>query len=241
MKLITLNTWGGRVQEPFIEFIKKNKDIDIFCLQEVSENAEEIMSAEYPKLIFNQFTDLHTLLPDHQGFFRPHLRGVYGLAIFIKKGIPLLEEGEVFIHHSDSQSISDGHHQRNLQWIKFKLEGEVYTVINVHGLWNGMGKNDTPERIAQSNMIREFMDKAEGRKILCGDLNLNPDTESVKLLERGMRNLVKDYGVTSTRTSFYEKPGKFADYIFTSTDIEVKDFKVLPDEVSDHAALFLEI
>jgi hypothetical protein len=48
-----------------------------------------------------------------------------------------------------------------------------------------------------------------------------------------MINLVKDYNVTSTRSSHYPKEEKFADYIFVSKDIEVKDFKVLPDEVND--------
>jgi endonuclease/exonuclease/phosphatase family metal-dependent hydrolase len=59
--------------------------------------------------------------------------------------------------------------------------------------------------------------------------------------ELGMRNLITEYGVTSTRTSLYTKTEeRFADYIFVSKDIEVKDFKVLPDVVSDHAALLLE-
>jgi endonuclease/exonuclease/phosphatase family metal-dependent hydrolase len=241
MKLITLNTWGGRVGEPFIEFIKKYKDIDIFCFQEIYENAEEIMSAAYPGDSFDQFSDLSVLLHEHVGFFRPVLRGVYGLAVFIKKDFLLLEEGEVFIHYSESDAVTDGHHSRNLQWIKLKHDEKVFTVINVHGLWNGKGKDDTPERIAQSNIIRKFMDNAEGRIILCGDFNLNPTTQSIKIVEEGMRNLIKDYSINSTRTSFYEKPGKYADYIFISPDIEIRDFKVLPDEVSDHAALFLEI
>jgi endonuclease/exonuclease/phosphatase family metal-dependent hydrolase len=113
--------------------------------------------------------------------------------------------------------------------------------MNVHGLWNGKGKDDAPERIIQSNIIRQFIDKVGGEKILCGDFNLNPETESIKILEKDMRNLVKDYAVTSTRTSLYKKPGKFADYIFTSRGINIKDFKVLPEEVSDHSALVLEI
>lgn len=90
-------------------------------------------------------------------------------------------------------------------------------------------------------MIRGFVDKTDNPKILCGDFNLNPDTESLSIIEKGMKNLIKDYSITSTRTSLYEKPGKFADYCFISPDIEVKDFKVLPEEVSDHAALYLEI
>ncbi len=240
MKLITLNTWGGRVREPFIKFIENNQDIDIFCFQEIYDKAEKEMSAEYPEDMLNVFTDLKVLLPEHLGFFRPALLGVYGIAIFINKNITILEEGEKFIHVSNSMAVTDGHHSRNLQWIKFNLNGKIYTVMNVHGLWNGKGKNDTPERIDQSNTIRKFMDTTENPKILCGDFNLNPDTESVKILEEGMKNLVRDYSITSTRTSFYEKPGKFADYIFTSPDILIKDFMVLSDEVSDHSPVFVD-
>ncbi len=61
-----------------------------------------------------------------------------------------------------------------------------------------------------------------------------------KLEDFGLRNLIKEYGITSTRTSFYTKPEKFADYMLVSPGVEVKDFKVLPDEVSDHSPLYLE-
>ena len=77
---------------------------------------------------------------------------------------------------------------------------------------------------------------------MCGDFNLLPDTESIKILESsGLRSLIKEYNITSTRTSFYTKPAKYADYILVTPGIEVKDFKVLTDEVSDHSPLFLEI
>lgn len=56
-----------------------------------------------------------------------------------------------------------------------------------------------------------------------------------------MRNLIREYGITSTRTSFYQKPEKHADYVFVSEGISVKAFTVLPDEVSDHAPLLLAI
>ncbi len=42
--------------------------------------------------------------------------------------------------------------------------------------------------------------------ILCGDFNLMPDTKSIEILETGMQNLVKNYNVTSTRSSFYKNP-----------------------------------
>lgn len=243
MKLITLNTWGARVKEPFRKFIKKNKDVDVFCFQEIYDKAEEVMKDFYPETNHNLYSELQSLLPEHNSFFRPALAGVYGICIFIKKNIEIIEEGDLLIHKNQNESKNnmDGHHDRNLQWIELKLNEKNLTIVNVHGLWNGKGKTDTDARIKQSSIIKKFIDSKSESKILCGDFNLNPDTESVKILEKGMKNLINDYSITSTRTSLYEKPGKFADYVFTSPDIEVKDFKVLPDEVSDHSALLLEI
>ncbi|MES2213868.1 MAG: endonuclease/exonuclease/phosphatase family protein [Patescibacteria group bacterium] len=245
MKLITLNTWGARIKEPFTEFIKKHQDIDIFCFQEVYDKSKEILGEEYPDSNHDLFNELSTLLPNHNGFFRPVLQGVYGIAMFINKNYSVLEEGEILIHGRNQEgTINAGHHDRNMQWLKFEHEGRALTVLNVHGLWNGKGKADVPEKIAQSRIIKDFMNKLEGPKILCGDFNLNPDTKSIKMLEEKMRNLIKEYSVPSTRNSIYfSKPGKtenFADYIFVSPDIIVKNFQVLPEEVSDHAALLLE-
>lgn len=135
-------------------------------------------------------------------------------------------------------------HSRKALCVDVVCGGETISILNVHGLWNGKGKTDTPERIEQSRRIRNFMDSVKGRQIICGDFNLLPETESLSILEEGMRNLVKEYNVASTRTSLYtraETSGKFADYIFVSPDITILDFTVLPDEVSDHSPLYLEI
>lgn len=56
----------------------------------------------------------------------------------------------------------------------------------------------------------------------------------------GLRNLIKEHGITSTRTSLYTKEEKFADYVLIGPGIQVTNFEVLPDEVSDHAPLRIE-
>jgi endonuclease/exonuclease/phosphatase family metal-dependent hydrolase len=87
----------------------------------------------------------------------------------------------------------------------------------------------------------EFISKISGDCILCGDFNLSLNTESIKLFELfGLRNLIRENNIISTRTSFYKKPEKHADYIFVTKGIKVEDFKVLTEEVSDHCPLFLE-
>ena len=99
------------------------------------------------------------------------------------------------------------------------------------------------DRLEQSKSIIKFVKTIKGDFILWGDFNLSPDTESLQIISRELncRELIKEYGITSTRTSLYTKPNKFADYVFVSKEIKIIDFKILPDVVSDHTPLFLEI
>jgi endonuclease/exonuclease/phosphatase family metal-dependent hydrolase len=240
MKLITLNVWGGRVRNPLLKFIHAQKDIDIFCLQEVYYNAHRTITNENLELSLNFFTDLQQLLPNHHAIFKPAVENVYGVAILVKNTIDILGEGEINIHQKQHYPGIGVNHDRNLQWIECQWNNKIYSVLNVHGLWNGQGKKDTPERILQSERIRQFMDTINIPKVLCGDFNLRPDTESMKILEQGMNNLVTTHQVRSTRTSYYKKEEQFADYILTSPEITVNEFSVMPDEVSDHSPLFID-
>lgn len=202
------------------------------------------------------FSDIKEILsPDFEYFYCPAQEGYigevaadfdvsFGLSMFIKKTIKIESHEEIFVFRSKNarqpheNNVGVG---RNLEHVTFKKDGSTYSIFNLHGLWNGQGKSDTEDRLNQSRKTKEFMNQfKENKTILCGDFNLLPDTESLAILETGMRNLVRDYGVTSTRSSLYTKPLKFADYILTSPNVEVKDFQVLPDEVSDHLALYVE-
>jgi len=240
MRLITLNIWGGYIRDPLHQFIASHQSIDIFCFQEVYHNANEMITIEDRKVSLNIFAELQALLPNHMGYFRPVVDNVYGISMFINKKINVSEEGDYLIHNNPNYPGRGPTHSRILQWIKCGIDGHMYTIMNVHGLWNGMGKTDTEERLAQSAKIKEFMNTITTRKILCGDFNLNPYTQSLKMLASDMNNLVDIYQVISTRTNFYPKEEKFADYIFTSKDISIKKFEVLKDEVSDHAPLFID-
>jgi len=240
MKLITLNIWGGHVRNPLLEFIKSQSDVDIFCLQEVYHNAPEKISSEDRQVSLNIFSELQNLLPEHVAFFRPVVENIYGIGMLVKKNIDILGEGDLSIHINQNYPGRGPSHSRNLQWLECHINNTIYSIMNVHGLWNGMGKTDTPARITQSLRIREFMDTINTPKIVCGDFNLRPDTESLKIIERDMNNHVQLNEITSTRTSLYPKTERYADYIFTSPEIKVHHFEVLKDEVSDHAPLYID-
>ena len=240
MQLITLNIWGGHVREPLLTFIKANQHIDIFCFQEVYHNAKDKISQEDRPVSLHIFSELGQLLPEHRGFFRPVVDSIYGISIFIRKTIDVIGEGDVVIHQNPQYQGRGPTHSRNLQWLECRINEKIYLIINLHGLWNGMGKKDSPERMAQSKRIKAFMDTLNIPKIVSGDFNLRPDTASMHIVDEGMTNLVKVHNVTSTRTSLYSKEEKFADYILVSPEILVHKFCVLSDVVSDHAPLLLD-
>lgn len=129
------------------------------------------------------------------------------------------------------------------QWVKLKLDNlRDITVLNLHGLWQrDSKKKDTPERIEQSRKIKEFFNGHVCKKILCGDFNIVNDGNVMSILEDDMMNLIKHYNVVSTRSSHYPKEEeKFADYILVSKDVDVRDFRTLQEEVSDHLPLLLD-
>lgn len=253
MRIITLNTWSGKAgKKKLLEFFEKHKNTtDLFCLQEIWsappedmkwENAGGTNFAPEQTMMYGA-KEISELLSDHNSYFRPHFLDKYGIMMLVKKNLIVVEEGEEFVHrHSGYLPKGDaGNHARNIQYVTLDINGKPLTVINFHGLWNGKGKTDSEDRINQSKKILEFTKNLSGDFVLCGDFNLLPETESLKMFETsGLRNLIKEYGVKSTRTSHYTKDVKYADYIFTTKGLDVKDFRVLPDEVSDHTPLLIE-
>jgi endonuclease/exonuclease/phosphatase family metal-dependent hydrolase len=152
--------------------------------------------------------------------------------------------GEIWVHKERGYVPQGdiGFHARNLQYAHIESDNTDFTICNFHGLWNGKGKTDSDDRLEQSRRIAVLLKPHCAKTVIIGDFNLLPDTESITLLEReGYKNLIRKYGITSTRTTLYSKPEKFADYAFVGSEITVKNFRVLTDEVSDHAPLLLEI
>lgn len=243
MKLICLNTWGGQLKNELRDFIvKQTEDTDIFCLQEVFNRATSTREdlGHFDK---NGYETLVKLLPDYNEYYAPVQTNEGGLAIFVKSNIKVDRVSELFVYRQFDSMVNDDSETlgRNIQAVSFNKDGQSYTVINFHGLWNVCGKTDTPDRLEQSRKIKEFI-KAEaiGRVVLCGDFNLEPDTKSIAIVEKGMRNLIKENNIISTRSSYYKKSEKFADYVIVSKDLNVIRFEVLQDIVSDHLPLLLE-
>lgn len=258
MKIISLNIWGGRAgKEKLLGFFQKHAgDVDVFCLQEVWSAPYNIpegtpvggRNIKQEEIMTYAFQEIGGVLADYQSIFHPAFLDDYGLALYIKKDWVVVESGDVFVYKNRGYipEGDPGDHARNVQYATLEREGTSITIMNFHGLWTtkpeGKGKQDIPERLEQSDNIVSFTQELKTPFVLIGDFNLLPTTESIQKLEdAGMKNLIREYGVTSTRTVYYDKEERFADYAFVSPELTVQEFAVLPDEVSDHSPLFVAV
>ena len=248
MQVISLNILGGAIYEPLKDFIiKQAPGTDFFCFQEVYSSAKpEIHKSG---LRTNILADLQQWLPEFDAHFeilednfpRPDITS--GMVIFARKGIPIKSTGKVFIHDAKTSNVDESEPPGYIHYVRL----DSACLAHFHGLVFPGSKVDTPERLDQSRQINKFLAGEAGQKILCGDFNLDRDTESVALIEQaGMRNLVKEFHVMTTRSeiNYARFPAHdrqyFADYVFVSPDVKVEEFEFPIVNVSDHLPLRLK-
>jgi endonuclease/exonuclease/phosphatase family metal-dependent hydrolase len=241
MRLISLNVWLGKLREPLIDFLRREASTtDIFCFQEITCSFNN--TPENPDL----FSTIAKALSNFQGFFESSQEEgdiQTGLGIFIKRRIDTIDkEGDYFVYRTRNAMIGEDWRTqgRNAQFVQFPISGKECVVVNFHGIADGKGREDSEARISQSKKLKKLLDTLGGSKIVCGDFNLTLATESLAIIDGGMRNMIKESGIISTRNRFFPYPDKFCDYILVDKDLEVKEFRVFEDEISDHLALLLD-
>jgi endonuclease/exonuclease/phosphatase family metal-dependent hydrolase len=255
MRLVCLNIWGGHEYEPLMKYLlAQSGTTDIFCFQEVFTGPEG--TALGGDIRTNILGDLERSLPDFEPLFYPcseiRDRGrllPFGVAIFVRKNHAVVSREELFASGA-YQEITWHEPSPTLGFAgcaTVRANGRLYTFMNVHGIavWP---KFDTPARLAQSRSLRAHFDGAPGIKFLCGDFNLFPDTESVAILARGIRNLTAEFGIAKTRSAIHyakslpshDLTDTVSDYCFVSPDVQVRSFCVPGIAVSDHLPLEVE-
>ena len=266
MRIICLNGWGGKLHEALAAYIRAASP-DVLCLQEVvhtpASDKEWLDYRDADHILpqrANFFRDIAEALPDHVATFCPAAQGDlwdgdkvlpshWGLATFVHKRFPIVGQIQAFVHKTFSpDGYGDHPRSRNAHAVRlhdFECDWPV-SIIHTHGLRDLNGKMDTPERVAQAHRLADLVKSiAEpgDRIVLCGDFNVEPDSETFNILRQiGLNDLVTGRGHTGTRTSHYKKPGRFADYMLVNDAVVVKRFEIVTEpEVSDHCPLLLEI
>jgi endonuclease/exonuclease/phosphatase family metal-dependent hydrolase len=171
----------------------------------------------------------------------------FGLATLVRRTYSVIGQAMDFVHGEFSPDGWGSHPRpRNahvLRLLNFE-SSTVTTVAHIHGLRETEGKHDTPARRAQSQAFVELIGRlwrSGERLVACGDFNLLPGSAAFEALGAiGLVDLVTTRGSVDTRTSHYQKPGRYADYLLVTPNVDVIDFEVVAEpEVSDHRPLVL--
>ncbi|MFA6105563.1 MAG: hypothetical protein WC725_03135 [Patescibacteria group bacterium] len=269
LKIIYLNTWFGKVEKLFREYVIENSvSTDIFCFSEVSDGEANLsfggleglrpVGKEFEQLVgegsSNSFSQLKTMLPGFEGKFdgSSYLKTEdgkifpMGLAYFVKKGITVEKAGVADVNKGAADDPEE--YERIIQFFCVNINGKKIWMNNFHGISHPGEKLDTKDRLSQSKNICKVLKNQPGLKILGGDFNLMPGTKSVKIIEEsGLKNLITDYKIKSTRSALNHSqyPNRvkqyYADFVFVSPEITVKSFEAPNLNISDHLPLVLEI
>lgn len=261
---MSLNAWGGAVHDVLIEWIS-GVEADVLCVQEVTRTAGlggwttfNDAERELPQRA-NLFDDLRAVLPRHQAFFvasdagpvsdehgRTHHQD-FGLAIFVHEGLPVIAQSASFVHgrFTDHAEWAISDRPRIAQGIRLldRNTQRTFTIVHAHGLRDPEGKHDTQPRRVQARGLTALVEGLRDPTdiaVLCGDLNLLPDSTSFDEFARiGLHDLVRD---ADTRTSLYPKPLRSASYFLVSEPAAVRSFSAPAEpEVSDHRPLIADL
>jgi hypothetical protein len=228
MKIIFLNAWQGQIPQIKDFILDHIPTTDIFCFQEAGYFNTDIFCQQYLSSQYQLFTNQKQLTQ----------KDIMVQATFVKKNFSVLKTATI---GEDIDNIGLG------LFTQLKdSKGNIFNIGNIHGYpWPG-DKQDNSDRINQSNLIVNFFKDLSGPKIIGGDFNLDFDIKSTQIFEEnGYRSLIKDFKIDNTRNRLsweqYENKQHFADHLFITKDIKVKNFTVPYNEISDHLPLILEI
>ncbi len=259
-----MNAWGGRLFDVLAPWLP-TAGADVLCLQEVTRTPGltgwvhfDDGQRSLPQRA-NLLDDVRGQLPSHQAFFIANESGPvvdtdggqrrqdFGIATFVAEHVPVVGLDTEFVHGR----FTDHDHWPTTILPRAALAtrlidraaGRSVTIVQTHGLRDAAGKHDTPDRLAQARRLAALVERSQRDSdltVVCGDLNLLPDSATFAVLaESGLTDLV---GLAGTRTSHYAKPVPHASYLLVSDTAAVRRFQILAEpEVSDHRALLLEI
>lgn len=99
-------------------------------------------------------------------------------------------------------------------------------------------RNAFEKRAWQAELIRTHMEQCPYPIIFCGDFNDTPVSYAYHVFHTFLNDLFRSCGSGIGNTYIGNFPSFRIDYIFTSDDFEPAGFQVLPEELSDHHAVW---
>lgn len=240
MKIMSLNIWQGRLGRVLLKDLEKS-GVDFACMQEAVAYDRQSLG------LINSYHEVGKSLELDEQFFSKLMSSKLGdkeLAFgnVIYSSIPFTQTSTVFTggeYKNNFNFDEDDYNIRAFQHVQVELNGSKLNLLNHHGHHIDSHKLGDDETMRQVKQIIEYIEHLEGSVILCGDFNLSPESDSIKLIDEKLVNLSVEHNLKTTRSKLTSK-NEVCDYIFVSHDIKVNSFVMNDTIISDHNALILD-
>ena len=253
LSVLQLNINADNFWDKLIAFLRTHQ-FDVLMLQEVTGKDTFSGNIHSKRDCFKELQKI--LSATHQGELAVVERytssesSYVGQAIFYKRSFSLIEKTIFPLYQRDTPFPSDAKsfedESRALLHVTLGTDDKRISFLNVHGAW-AKTATEHPHQKVQGERLLSYLKNVHQPFIFTGDLNLDPEQPTIKKISQLARNLTEEYAVTNTlnprthRARDVFPKGIAVDYIFTSPDIKVKNFKVLEDDLSDHLGLVAEV
>ena len=215
------------MRDGIVDFLKQHRDeTDIFCFQEADGNMPEICGETLPN--YKQINS-YKYVSEYDEF--PQLTCIHNDINIVSSGV-----------------LFEGNMTAGLGlYVKINVTDQEITLLNFHGLSRPGDKLDSPDRLKQFRGVIDFMQRWSKIRIIGGDFNILPDTESIELFEKqNYRNLIREFNIPTTRNrivweKFPDNKQLHSNYAFVNKEVTIKSFSVENIEISDHLPMILEI
>jgi endonuclease/exonuclease/phosphatase family metal-dependent hydrolase len=234
----------GKKMPELLAHLKKEQ-YDIISMQEVSGGDVSF----HKQNAFQQICDLGYDGQLVVTWRRPgDKQSFFGQAIFFKSTFTLLDSKEIwlkpYMEIPDNKNFDYTQFPKAVLSVTLEKEGKQFDVLSAHLAWSKRAI-DTEEKMRQAKIFLEYMETVNKPYLLTGDFNLAPDTEIISWFDKLATNQGTKHNITNTINPRIHKAadelfpeGLVVDYVYTTPQITVDDFKVLENiDLSDHLGL----
>ena len=244
--------------EKVIDFLK-NTESDIITLQESMRGIDNTVYDRYnnSKLIKEAVKNTHKydfygalwVSDKHikKGVVTKDFGGMAEQGNEIISRYPIIEASNDFFHKNyqifrDTTDFRKNDHGRAVVVAIVEINNQKLRLLNIHGIWNE-GKIGDDRTIKECEYLLSLIEDNTIPTIIVGDFNLDPQSKSIKILNKKLTNLIEKYNIKSTRPTVkdgLDVGNSVDDYIFVNDKIKVNKFEVKQTDASDHYPLILD-
>ena len=194
---------------------------DVACLQEVDQHVPRSWLANQPKYLSTRL--------GMQAVFQRNLvlgAGAFGNCVLVKQ----------FAQHCRCHPLPGAGEPRGVQEVTATFDGHEATIFCTHL------STEHSVRIEQARKVQEIVHAVKGPKILCGDMNDMPGSQTLSELldEAVLRDSALEMDAGDIPT-FSLEGSKRIDFVLADLRFVVKSYQIVETDASDHRPVVVDL